>query len=140
MSGNVHMKSTGERYLPAWTIIEREGAKIGIIGVMYMGLDEENNVRVLGVVDLFFENTDTVWKIVSKSSRDEPCGSVRVATRELLLLYCSLRGDRERGTQCSHGKYDRDGHGGRFPGGARLWWWDFLSILLQWDRGYLIAQ
>jgi len=33
LSGNVHMKSTGERYLPAWTIIEREGVRIGIIGV-----------------------------------------------------------------------------------------------------------
>ena len=165
LSGNVHMKSTGERYLPAWTIIEREGVRIGIIGVttpliasfeegkgtldevtvvnpldevataieelqkkhvdaivgvMHMGLDEENNVkgssitdiaeafpefaviigghahvnvesktvngvlltepyyyaRVLGVVDLSFENTDSGWKIVSKSSRNEPCGSV----------------------------------------------------------------
>lgn len=91
-----------------------------IVGVMHMGLDEENNVkgssvtdiaeacpdfdviiaghahrqvdsktvngvllmepyyyaRVLGVIDLEFEKTEKGWKVVGKSSTNEPCGNV----------------------------------------------------------------
>jgi len=97
LSGNVYDKATGKRYLPATTIIEKDGIKIGfigittplitefekgkdsldgleiinplveikkaiselkaenvdsIIGILHMGLDEENNVEGSGVKEI----------------------------------------------------------------------------------------
>lgn len=97
LSGNVYEKATGKRYLPATTVIEKDGIKIGfigittplitefengkdsldgleiinplveikkaiselkaenvdsIIGILHMGLDEENNVEGSGVKEI----------------------------------------------------------------------------------------
>ncbi|NCD07364.1 MAG: bifunctional metallophosphatase/5'-nucleotidase [Spirochaetia bacterium] len=97
LSGNVYEKATGKRYLPATTVIEKDGIKIGfigittplitefengkdsldgleiinplveikkalselkaenvdsIIGILHMGLDEENNIEGSGVKEI----------------------------------------------------------------------------------------